>query len=165
MDIDGTFRQSSGTITIDGNSGTASTSVASGTEHVWIGVNNNTLCSGGNILVVDPPHSSYAVSSTTSLAISSNSTSTNNFTDTHSFQFGDGSSSTSGNNDGFLINTAYNSSPAYINNVIINSGNASSGRWVQPKSATIQGTLTINPACELRHTLSQFCFIREWQYY
>jgi len=106
----GTLTQSGGTLSIDGNSGTAGTSVASGTAHFAITNNTGTACTAGTIRIVDPPHSSYSTSSTESVRINLSTAPTAYFfSGTHTFEFGNGVSTTGGNADGFNIDTYYGS--------------------------------------------------------
>ena len=148
------FTQSSGTLTIDGNSGTAATSVPQGT-HLCNFSTNNLNCSGGTILIVDPPHSSYS-NSTTNAVRTTALASTSAFSGTHTFQFGDGVSTTAGNTNGFSIDTK-RTGVVPIQNVIVNGGNTS-GRWVSTSYSAgsfgthLEGNLTINSGSEFRHT-------------
>jgi hypothetical protein len=150
------FVQSAGTLTIDGNSGTAASSVPQGT-HLCNFSTNNLNCSGGTILIVDPPHSSYATSTTNALRITATA-STSAFSGTHSFQFGDGVSTTIGNANGFSIDTK-RSGVVPIQNIIANGGNLT-GRWISSSYSAgsfgthIKGNLTINSNSEFRHTIA-----------
>jgi hypothetical protein len=151
----GSFNQTGGIITIDGNSGTAATSVGSGTHHVLVttpGTTHN--FSAGTLILVDPPHSSYAASSTRSVSVSSNSTSSI-FSGLHTIQLGDGLSTTPGNVDGFVVET-YASSVTPINHLVINGG-GTTGRWGSGSYGNstsfgthIKGNLTINTGSEFR---------------
>ncbi|MES2379900.1 MAG: T9SS type A sorting domain-containing protein [Bacteroidota bacterium] len=149
-----TFNQSGGTISVDGNSGTVGTSVASGTSHIAINT-SNLNCTAGTIILVDPPHSSYALLSTQSLRINTTANLTA-FSGTHTFQFGDGVSTTVGNTNGFNIETK-RSGVVPIQNVVVNAG-AATGRWASSSFTSgsfgthIKGNLTINAGSEFRHT-------------
>lgn len=161
----GNFNQTNGNIIIDGNNGTsASGSVANGL-HLFQVTGGTLSFNGGTIMIVDPPY----VASKNSLAISIKTitTSTNAFTGTHTFIFGNGISNTVGYNvTGFCMETYSSSSGGRVplKNVIINSGNAS-GRFVRntlvnTNGTQIQGTLTINPNSEYRivtNTISRDC--------
>ncbi|MFN4082948.1 MAG: T9SS type A sorting domain-containing protein [Bacteroidia bacterium] len=156
--VTGTFRQTDGLITVDGNSGNAATSVAASDRMVQFNATvTNINCSGGTIRIVDPHHSSIAASSTTKTLVMSMSASTTAFSGTHTFEFGDGASTTPGNSDGFVIET-YQSSRVPIQNVIVNAGSVT-GRWVSTTNQLstaygthIKGNLTINSGSEFRHT-------------
>lgn len=171
INLNGNYTQSGGTITqtggllaIDGNSGIsvvtpglAATSVASGT-HFFTTTTAATLnCSAGTIRIVDPPFSTYSTSTTRVISISQSSSLTSQFTGTHTFEIGDGASSTVGNTDGFVIET-YSSSRCALNNLTINAGNGT-GRWASSSysgssfGTIIHGTLTINANSEFRNNL------------
>jgi hypothetical protein len=154
------FTQTAGLLSIDGNSGTAGTSVASGTHLFNITNCTNIVGSGGTIRIIDPPHSSYATSSTRAVSISLSAAPTSYFfTGTHTFEFGDGTSTEIGNADGFVIHTSGSTTVniAGLNNVTVNAGNPA-GRWVgatySAGTTTVLGTLTINANSEFRHILS-----------
>lgn len=150
----GTFNQTGGSMTIDGNNGNVvASSVASGTHHFAM-TGGTPNCSAGTITIVDPPVNTYAVSSSRAISISLTANTTG-FSGTHTFVLGDGVSSTPGSTDGFTIET-YASSIVYINNVIVNAGSAS-GRWGSGSYGTstswgtyIKGSLTINSGSEFR---------------
>ncbi len=163
VDISGAsaaFTQTAGLLSIDGNGGVG-VSVAQGT-HLF----NITNCtaingSGGTIRIIDPPLSTYTASTTRAVSIGLNIAPTALFfTGTHTFEFGDGTSTTAGNTDGFVIDTYVGSigTRTGLNNVTVNAGNPA-GRWVTGTyctscATTILGTLTINSGSEFRHTLS-----------
>ena len=167
----GLFTQSGGNLYIDGNSGTSSgtpgsaaTSVASGTSMFFVSSLTGTglNCTAGTIRIVDPPFSTYATSSTrsVSLSYSTSAPSAYQFSGTHTFEFGDGSSSTAGNTDGFIIECFPGSYVIPVNNVLVNAGNTNSGRWVSAGysgsayATAIQGNLTINANGEFRNSLA-----------
>ncbi|MFN4993809.1 MAG: hypothetical protein ACK5FU_04065, partial [Bacteroidota bacterium] len=147
------FSQTGGNINIDGNSGTAATSVPSGTHLVSINT-NNVNCSAGILTIIDPPHSSYAATSTHSLRITA-SASTSCFSGTHTIRLGDGVSAESGNISGFCLDTK-RSGVVPIRNLVVNGGNVS-GRWASTSFSTgsfglhVTGSLTINSGSEFRH--------------
>ncbi|MFN4083232.1 MAG: T9SS type A sorting domain-containing protein [Bacteroidia bacterium] len=149
-----TFNQSGGNLIIDGNSGTASTSVPQAVHHLSINT-SNLNCNAGNIILIDPPHSSYSSNSTQSVRINAFSTLTA-FTGSHTMVFGNGTSNTQGNANGFNVDNRRNGIVPF-QNVIINSGSAN-GRWVSPSYSSgtfgmyIKGNLTIEANSELRHT-------------
>lgn len=149
----GSVTQTGGTIVIDGNSGTASTSTASGV-HLFSISGGTPSFTAGSITIVDPPHSSIAAGTTRAISVSLGASSTV-FDGTHVVNFGDGSSTTVGNTDGFIVDTDV-SSVVTLNNVIVNAGSAT-GRWVSPSYNTgavgmyVKGTLTINNGSEVRH--------------
>ncbi|MFA9212520.1 MAG: beta strand repeat-containing protein [Candidatus Methylacidiphilales bacterium] len=148
------FNQSGGNITIDGNSGTAFTSVLQG-KHLLDINTNNINCNAGNIIFVDPPHASLSVLSTHTLRIFA-SANTNSFSGSHTFIFGNGISTESGNNSGFNVDNR-KSGVVPIQNVIINGGNIS-GRWTSTSFTSgsfglyVKGNVTINAGSELRQT-------------
>jgi hypothetical protein len=150
----GTINQSSGDLTIDGNDGlAASTSVAEGTHLFNITTGATVNCTGGNIQLIDPPFSSTTTSRAVSVSLNTDSKTA--FSGTHTFVFGDGTSTTVGNStNGFIIDNFPGSGRIPLNNVIVNSGNAA-GRFVRNTLSTgngtyIYGTLTINTDCEFR---------------
>lgn len=155
----GTFTQSgTSLLSIDGNgTGGSGVSVASGTAH--FGVLNGSVvnASAGTIRIVDPPLSSYSTSSTRAVSIQTSSASYF-FTSAHTFEFGDGSSSTIGNSDGFVIECFAGSVRMPVNNVVVNAGSGT-GRWVNTSYGTssfgthINGSLTISSGSEFRNTL------------
>lgn len=148
------FNQSGGNITIDGNSGTAFTSVLQG-KHLLDINTNNINCNAGNITFVDPPHASLSVLSTHTLRIFA-SANTNSFSGSHTFIFGDGISTESGNNSGFNVDNR-KSGVVPIQNIIVNGGNIS-GRWTSTSFTSgsfglyVKGNVTINAGSELRQT-------------
>lgn len=154
-----TFNQSGGNLIIDGNSGTAATSVPQGIHHLSIN-SSNVNCSAGNITIIDPPHSSYFTGSTQSLRVTA-AASLSMFSGTHTVVFGDGVSTTQGNTNGFNVDNR-RSGVVPLQNVIVNAGSAS-GRWVSPSYSSgsfgmyVKGNITINTGSEVRHTSpSQF---------
>lgn len=148
------FTQSGGDINIDGNAGVAASSVIQGTNLLNINT-NNLNCSAGTITIVDPPHNSYPVNTTMALRITA-AASTTAFSGSHTVRFGDGSSTETGNANGFVIDTKRNGVMP-LQNVVVNAGNGS-GRWVSTSYSTgsfgthIKGTLTVNTGSEFRHT-------------
>lgn len=154
LNTSGAFTQTGGSLVIDGNSGIAATSVAQGT-HLLNFNSSNIACSAGNIIIIDPPHSSYSSSSTQSVRVNG-SASLSAFSGSHTLIFGDGVSTTPGNTNGFNVDNR-RSGVMPFQNVLINAGNAT-GRWVSPSYSTgsfgmyIKGNLTVEPNAELRHT-------------
>jgi hypothetical protein len=162
-----TLTQTGGTIVIDGNSGTAGTSVASGTPMFRFASTTGTglSMSAGTVRIVDPPHSSYAATSTVAVSLSNGTTAPSAYwiSGTHTFEFGDGVSTETGNSDGFVIDTWVSTHRIPLRNVTINAGNGT-GRWVNTASTSangthIMGTLTINSGSEFRNTLSTAAFV------
>ncbi len=147
----GNFNQSAGTITIDGNdNNVAASSVPSGTHLCALGGTLN--CSGGSIVVVDPPVNTYAVQTVRSVTVSTAASNTA-FSGTHTVVLGDGVSTTPGNTDGFVIET-FSSGRVPLQNVTVNAGSAA-GRWGSTSFGNstswgthIKGTLTINAGSE-----------------
>lgn len=154
LNTSGSFTQSDGAFSLDPNSGTAATSATSG-NHTMSLNSNSISCSGGNLIFVDPPHQSISAGSTHTLRVNAVG-SLNEFTGTHTVVIGDGSSTETGNANGFSIDTKRNG-VVPLNNVLVNSGNPI-GRWLSPSFSGgsfglhINGTLTINNSSELRHT-------------
>ncbi len=149
------FNQSGGDINIDGNSGSASTSTAQGIH--LVSINSTSInCNAGNLTIIDPPHNSIIAGTTNSLRIQVSAGSLTAFTGTHTVRFGNGTSTETGNANGFVINTRNTVGIIPLQNVIVNAGNGS-GRWVSTSYTSgtgthIKGNLTINTAGEFRHT-------------
>ncbi|MFZ4796506.1 MAG: T9SS type A sorting domain-containing protein [Bacteroidia bacterium] len=147
-----TFIQTDGKLNIDGNSGIAFTSLLAGKHMLDINT-NNVYCSGGNIMFIDPPHNSLSALSTYVLRISATSN-LSAFSGSHTFIFGDGSSTTPGNNSGFNVDNR-KSGIVPIQNIIVNGG-STTGRWLAPSYSSgsfglyALGNLTINSGSELR---------------
>lgn len=147
-----TFIQTGGNLNIDGNTGIAFTSLLAGKHMLDINT-NNIYCSSGNIMFVDPSHNSLSALSTYSLRISALSN-LSAFSGTHTFIFGDGISTTPGNNSGFNVDNR-KSGIVPIQNIIVNGGSIS-GRWLAPSYSSgsfglyALGNLTINSGSELR---------------
>ncbi len=151
----GALNQTGGTITIDGNSGIAATSVPSGQDLFSIssGVLNQTF-TGGTIVITDPPHNSFAPGSSRAVVILATYFTTA-MTGSHTIQLGDGTSTTAGNSDGFVVET-YTTNSTAINNLVVNGG-SQIGRWVTVSGVDgpdngmyIAGDLTIHSGSELR---------------
>ncbi|MCU0423462.1 MAG: hypothetical protein MUC81_11680, partial [Bacteroidia bacterium] len=156
------FSQSGGDFNIDPNSGTASSSVAQGT-HTLLIQTNTINCSDGTITIVDPPHNSISSSTTNSVRISVGSGSLTAFTGTHTFRFGNGSSTETGNTNGFSINTRASSGIIPLQNIRVSGGNQT-GRWTSSSYTGTQGTyikgnVTIDASSEFRHTTAAPCAI------
>jgi len=154
----GTFNQSGGLLSIDGNSGTLGTSTASGVIlfNVVSATGTGLNCTAGTIRIVDPPHSSTSATRSLYLTYGTTAPSNYQFSGTHTFEFGDGSSTTGGNSLGFVIDTKGGSYRIPLQNVIVNAG-ATANRWVSTaftaaNSTNIQGDLTINANSEFRNT-------------
>ncbi|MDN3677965.1 hypothetical protein QWY90_11660 [Flavobacterium paronense] len=157
-----TFTQSGGTLVIDGNSGTAGTSTGSGVNlfSVLSSTGSGVNCTAGTIRIVDPPHSSLTAGTTKAVHISYGTVAPSSFqfSGTHTFEFGNGSSTTGGNLDGFVIDTFVSTYRIPLRNVTVNSG-ATANRWVSTaytagNGTNINGTLTINASCEFRNTVA-----------
>jgi hypothetical protein len=150
-----TFNQSGGDINIDGNSGSAATSTTQGTH--LVSINSTTLnCSAGNLTIIDPPHNTITAGTTNSIRIQVAAGSLTAFSGTHTIRFGNGTSTETGNTNGFVINTRNTAGIIPLQNVVVNAGNAS-GRWVSTSYTSgtgthIKGNLTINTGGEFRHT-------------
>jgi hypothetical protein len=150
----GTINQTSGDLSIDGNDGVgASSSVAEGTHLFNTNSGATVNCTGGNIQIIDPPFNTLTTSRAVSISITNDSKTA--FSGTHTFVFGDGTSTTIGNStNGFIIDNFVGSGRVPLNNVTVNAGNAA-GRFVRNTISTsngtyIYGTLTINTDCEFR---------------
>ncbi|ESU27360.1 hypothetical protein FLJC2902T_20650 [Flavobacterium limnosediminis JC2902] len=154
----GAFNQSGGVFSVDGNNNnTVVGSVASGT-HLFSISGGTPSCTAGSITVIDPHVNTYATGSGTNRSVSIGlAASVNYFSGTHTFIFGDGTSTTAGNNDGFSLET-YASGYAPVQNVIVNGGNTT-GRWLSASinnstsyGCHIKGNLTINANCDFRQS-------------
>ncbi len=147
-----TFNQSGGNLIIDGNSGTAFTSTIQGVHLLDINT-NNINCNNGNIIFIDPPHASLGLLTTNTLRVTASSN-LNAFSGNHTFIFGDGISTTIGNNNGFNVDNR-RSGIVPLQNVIVNGGNIT-GRWLSPSFSSgsfglyAKGSLTINAGSEVR---------------
>ncbi len=111
-----TFNQSGGEIIVDGNSGTAATSVATGTNIFRINSNLLSL-TGGKITIVDPhagvATSDYAFAYNGSINLVGNTG--------HTIQFGDGvSTDAGGHSNGFYFTSYLGSNTLGFGNMIIN---------------------------------------------
>ncbi len=149
------FNQSGGDINIDGNSGLAGTSVSTGTHLCFI-LSNTLNCSGGNITIIDPPHNSLSPNTMNALRIQVTSGSLTAFTGTHTLRLGDGTSTETGNTNGFSLNTRSSTGIIPLQNVTVNGGNGS-GRWASSSFTSgtgthIKGNVGINTNSEFRHT-------------
>ncbi|MFN7313265.1 MAG: T9SS type A sorting domain-containing protein [Bacteroidota bacterium] len=156
------FSQSGGDFNIDPNSGTSTTSVAQGTHSLLIQTSNVT-CTNGTITIIDPPHNSIALSTTNSLRIAVSTGSLSAFSGTHTIRLGNGTSTETGNTNGFSINTRASSGIVPLQNVRVSGGNAT-GRWTSSSYTGTQGTyikgnLTIDVGSEFRHTSAAPCAI------
>jgi len=153
-----TFTQSGGDLKIDGNgANVVANSVASGTHLFEVSTSATASalnCSAGTITIVDPPINTSTTSRALSLGLTSGATSSW-FTGTHTFVFGDGTSTTPGEAaTGFVIDGFPGSGRVSVNHVTVNAGNAA-GRFVRNTTATgngtyVYGTLTINADSEFR---------------
>jgi len=152
------FNQSGGAIIIDGNSGTAATSVVTGTAMFSSTSTTNFNCTAGTITIVDPHHSSYTISTGNNRSINlANAAGNNYFSGTHTFILGDGVSTTIGTAEGFVVET-YSGGLTSLNNLTVNGGNAI-GRWTSGSNNNstsyglfIKGNLQINAGSEFRTT-------------
>lgn len=144
------FNQTGGDFNIDANDGTAGNS-ASTYPLQFNNAGSANVLSGGNITFVDPPYTS-----TTTLYYN-NSTAATTASGTHTFIFGDGTSSTSGGNtSGFLVNTWVGSSRLLFNNVIINGPSVTNRQVSSSWSFGIAGDLTINSGGEFRPAVATY---------
>jgi hypothetical protein len=131
----GTFTQSGGTASVDGN---GSSSVATGTALVAF-ASTFTLI-GGTFIVVDP----HAGTGATDYAFTASSSSAVSFATTHTFQFGDGSSTASGGHvNGFLINTFFGSQKVAFGNLVINNPSGTNRSVQSSFIFGVRGNLTI----------------------
>ena len=159
----GQFNQSgTSLLAIDGNSGTAVSSLTTGVSSfdVISATGTGLNCTAGTIRIIDPHHSSIAVSGPKAVSISYGTTAPTayQFSGTHTFEFGNGSSTTGGNADGFVIDNLSGTIRVPFQNVIVNSG-ATTNRWVSTAFTTangtyIKGNLTVNTTCEFRNLSS-----------
>ena len=134
-----TFNQSAGDIIIDPNSGTAGTSVASGTTTFLINSNLG-LVTGGTIKIVDP---NFNISGK---AFDYNVGSSLGWATGHTLIIGDPASlNSSANTSGFILEQYTGSGKLAIGNLVIDGGagtnkQASLGAW----STFVNGNLTVN---------------------
>lgn len=149
------FNMSGGNFNIDGNSGTAATSVASNQNLLNFSVGsagNAITATGGTITIVDP-HANTGLS----FAINRSNLSNANcdFSGTL-VRFGDGTSTTAGvASQGFSVATLFSGGIAVpLGNVQVNGGSGTN-RFVSTTTSTAQavditGTLTINASSEMQ---------------
>lgn len=131
-----TFNQTGGDLIIDGNDGSSGGSVASGTYILSFANNNNTL-SGGSIVIVDPHFAS-----TTTLYFNGGAHA--NASASHTFQFGDGTSTTAGGSNGFYMNTWVGSYRLSFGNYVVDALTGTNRFVSSLYSFGISGDLTIN---------------------
>ncbi|HRI26805.1 MAG TPA: IPT/TIG domain-containing protein, partial [Chitinophagales bacterium] len=140
-----TFSQTDGSLVLDGNTGTVASSVASGTSILrFANTGANNTMSGGSITLVDPH---FATTATLSYA---GTTSHTNASGTHTFIFGDGTSTTAGSTSAFNIVTLNSTIALAFRNVELR-GPSGTDRFLNPSNSFgIDGALTINSGAELR---------------
>lgn len=133
-----TFNQSGGLIRIDGNSGSTTNSVASGTALVQF--NSNLLnLTAGTLLIVDP----HAAATSTNALAYSNSANYNCGVG-HTLQYGDGISTDAGGNAvGFRQNTWVGSGRIALGNIVVNSLGGTNRIITNTYTHGISGNLTI----------------------
>lgn len=152
-----TFNQSGGDLRIDGNAdNVAGNSVVGGT-HLFSTSSTTPSptinCTAGTITIVDPPINTST--STNAMNLGKDSGNPNWFSGTHTVVIGDGASTTTGESaTGFVLDCWPNTGRVRLNNVTVNSGNAT-GRFARNTTSTlngtyIYGTLTINANSEFR---------------
>jgi hypothetical protein len=96
-----TFTQTGGTITVDGNSGSAATSVPEGTQIFAIGTaavpyaTGGLTLNGGSIIIVDP-HASVTATATSNATFAAFLSAGSEFQATHTLQLGNGSATNNG---------------------------------------------------------------------
>lgn len=130
------FNQTGGDLILDGNNGTSGGSVASGTYILSFANNNNTL-SGGSIVIVDPHYAS-----TTTLYFNGGAHA--NASASHTFQFGDGTSTTAGGSNGFYMNTWVGPYRLSFGNYVVDALTGTNRFVSSLYSFGISGDLTIN---------------------
>jgi hypothetical protein len=142
-----TFTQSGGNINIDPNSGSATTSVGSSTTTLLF---NNTShnVTGGTLTIIDPNFNTSTSAKAVDYSVSSTA---NSWSVNHLLQIGDGSSSTGGNTNGFLLESYTSTGRLFYGNLRIRGGSgpgrfAALGAW----SMNVKGTCTVDPGSELR---------------
>jgi hypothetical protein len=158
------FNMSGGSLTIDGNDGTAAGSIPTASDLLNFGTSANTLMSinatGGTINIVDPH---YLAGTTSNRALSINISSSNLNTQTfagNTIQFGDGASTQVGTGTGgFVFDTYVSSRNVRLGNVIVNGGSDPlsfvSGPGTTADASDIGGNLTVNAGSELRSGASK----------
>jgi len=145
-----TFNQSGGNVNIDGNAaGVAANSVATGTNLLSI-VTSNVNWTGGTLTIVDPH---VSTSSATDYVFYYNGSANIEVPATHTFAFGNGTSSdASASTNGFYVNNYVGSNKVNFGNITIN-GPSTSNRYVSTAYSTaIHGDLLITNSGELRTT-------------
>jgi hypothetical protein len=152
-----TLAMTGGSLNIDGNTGTASSSVANGTHLLNFNNSGSTVASAGTITIVDPPHSSTTTSFAVRIARTSNAFA--NFAGS-TVQFGDGVSTTPGPTaNGFIVDGRAGAGARIpLGNVIVQGGNTTDRFLRNPITTTngiyIAGDLTINAGSEFRTSTS-----------
>lgn len=155
----GVFNQSGGSMTLDpndnNNASTSTTYTVSNDGTFWF--SSGTLnCTAGSITIVDPPINTVATNNTNiGVSIAIGSTGQNWFTGSHTFYLGDGSSTTPGNADGFIVET-YLSGYSPLRNLVVNGNGTNRHASTSNRSSTsygmlITGDLTVNAGSELRN--------------
>ncbi|UPT68428.1 MAG: PKD domain-containing protein [Sphingobacteriales bacterium JAD_PAG50586_3] len=145
------FTQSAGTINIDGN---GTSSVATGSPLLGIGLvlantyTGTLALTGGTIRIVDP-HAAAVTG--TDIALMYYSATSRNIPATHTFEFGDGTSTAAGGStSAFALNTSQAAGDLSLGTVTVNGG-AGTNRFVsQPFDMGMVGNLTINSGGEFR---------------
>jgi hypothetical protein len=146
VSISSTFNQSGGDINIDGNGGTAGSSVASGTAMLSMTSALGTT-TGGTITIVDPNFNSggkavdYNVSSTA-----------RTWAPAHVLNIGDGISSQSSSNTSGFILESYTSTGRLTYGTLNIKGGSTTNRWASlgPWSINVGGTTTVDAGSEIR---------------
>ncbi len=141
-----TFNQSSGDIVIDGNSGSAASSVAAGTAMLLISSGLGTV-SGGTITIVDPNFNASGK------AVDYNvSTTAKTWATAHILNIGDGASSQSSSNTGGFILESYTGTGRLVYGTLNIKGGNTTNRWASlgAWSINVGGTTTVDAGSEIR---------------
>lgn len=138
-------------VTLSSGAGSGATfNLTSGLLTMGLTVNSASSFTGGTIQIVDPAINTSAAGTTQALRITGAALNNTAFGGTHTIQFGNGSSSTASNGDGFVFETFGNNSVRVpVNNVTISGGN-SGNRFLAPGlfGMNVRGNLTISSNSE-----------------
>jgi hypothetical protein len=148
----GLLEQTGGSIVVNGNSGSAATSVPQDKNIIAINA-STTNCSGGDITIVNT-HESTMFPLVNDVEITGNNP--NAFSGTHTFYIGDGSSNMPGPvNRGFNFGNGYNGDKAPIQNLVVRSGNGYQRQFrtsiLAGGGTYIKGTVLVTNNSDFQH--------------
>lgn len=141
------FTQSGGDINVDGNAaGVSANSVSGDIVNFSTGMTASTgIFSGGTFTIVDPH-----ASSTSAYALSGGASTAINCSASHTFRFGNGTSTDPGTTSGFYVYLFPGSSYLVLGNVVANGGSGVNRFVSTTSNIGILGDLTINANSEYR---------------